>query len=120
MPFTPYDAARHMMDRAEALVDLAGRLSLKEVRAVVGRRGRLSVRSDVRRLSIVMAVAALDTYMHRLIVSRAYLHDPMPAALANVTVRFGDLVGQADAAVAAHREGRNTKPRVPAKKLLRE
>jgi hypothetical protein len=120
MPFTPHDAAQHMIARATALVALAARLSRKDARQLVGTEGGRPVRDDLRRLAIVMAVAALDTYMHRLVVSRAYSQAPMPRTLADMTVRFGDLVNQADAAVVAHREARDTRPRVPAKRLLRE
>src|SRR5205085_7078016 len=37
-----------------------------------------------------------------------------------VTVRFGDLIEQAETAVAAHSEGRDTRPKAPAKRVLRE
>ncbi len=124
MPFTPYDAANHMLDRAEALLDLARTLTRKPTRdalppGLASAAGR-PVRDDLRRLALVMAVAALDTYMHRLVVSRAYLHEDLPLKLADVTVRFGDLIDQADAAVIAHNEGRRSRPRVAAKRLLRE
>lgn len=109
-----------MITRARALLALAARLSRKDARDLVGSEGGRAVRDDLRRLAVVMAVAALDTYMHRLVVSRAYVQAPMPNNLADVTIRFGDLIDQADAAVVAHREGRDTRPRVPAKRLLRE
>jgi hypothetical protein len=109
-----------MVGRARALVDLAARLSRGDARQLVGAAGGRSVRDDLRRLAIVMAVAALDTYMHRLVVSRAYKRSPMPAKLADITVRFGDLVEQADLAVIAHKDDRDTRPRVAAKRLLRE
>jgi hypothetical protein len=35
-----------------------------------------------------MAVAALDTYMHRLIVERVYTHDDLPPVLAKLEVPF--------------------------------
>jgi hypothetical protein len=61
MPFTPYDAATHAIGRARKLVDEASR-HCKVI--------PLSVRADMRALAFVMAVAALDTYMHRLIGAR--------------------------------------------------
>jgi hypothetical protein len=67
-----------------------------------------------------VALAALDTYMHRLIVSRAYEHKEMPRNLAGVPIRFEDLIAQADAAVEARKEGRATRPKVRAKRILRE
>ncbi len=111
MAFAPYDASVHMIARAEGLLSLATRLTKKNEGAV---------RDDLRRLAIVMAVAALDTYMHRLIVSRAYDHRVMPPKLADVTIRFGDLIRQAEAAVEARKEDRDARPKVPAKRLLRE
>lgn len=46
----------------------------------------------MRRLSIVMAVAALDTYMHRLILERAFKHDELPKQLAQLDVSFKQLL----------------------------
>jgi hypothetical protein len=75
----------------------------------------------MRRLSVVMAVAALDTYMHRLIVERAYKHEELPKGLARLDVGFEDLLGQADAtAVAARADPHKPRPRVGVKKLLRD
>jgi hypothetical protein len=109
-----------MIGRAEALVALSARLSRVDARQLLGDRVGRTVRDDLRRLAIVMAVAALDTYMQRLVVSNAYKQTPMPRKLADVTIRFGDLIELADAAVVASREDRNIRPRVPAKRLLRE
>lgn len=108
MPFTPHNAATHTISRARALLELSAQPGLAD-----------GVRADLRRLSVVMAVAALDTYMHRLVVTRTYEHDVMPGAPENATVTFGELVRQADAAVEAHNAGRNARPRVAAKRILR-
>lgn len=79
------------------------------------------LRADLRRLSLVMAVAALDTYMHRLIVERAYSHEPLPPALAKLDIRFDQLLEQADATgVAARSEPHNSPPRVGTKRQLRD
>ena len=112
MPFTPHDAALDALDRAKAL--LAG--SIRPRSAVSG-----PVRSDMRRLSIVMAVAALDTYMHRLIVARVYEHDVLPNGLARLDVRFDSLLEQADGWAAAARAAQHQpRPRVAVKRLLRD
>lgn len=75
----------------------------------------------MRRLSVVMAVAALDTYMHRLIVERVYTHEELPGGLANLDVCFEELLGQADATKAAARaDPHRPRPRVGLKKLLRD
>lgn len=68
-----------------------------------------------------MAVAALDTYMHRLIVERAFTHEELPGGLAGLEIGFDKLLAQADATgVAARSKPRNSRPRVGVKKVLRE
>lgn len=75
----------------------------------------------MRRLSIVMAVAALDAYMHRLIVARAYSHRKLPSKLARLDMSFEQLLAQADSAGAAARD-KPTQPRfrVGVKRDLRD
>jgi hypothetical protein len=108
MAFTPYDAGTHTIGRARALLTSAAQGGLAP-----------GVTSDLHRLAVVLAVAALDTYMHRLVVSRAYERMKMPGGLAHLTVSFGDLVRHADESVDARREGPNTRPRVAVKRILR-
>ena len=128
MPFTPYDAATDSLDRARAMLSgarAAGTVTIRRPRGGrLHRVARLStaVRSDMRRLSVVMAVAALDTYMHRLIVDRAYTHgDELPGRLARLDVPFAQLLAQADdARAAARREPHNSRPRVGVKRQLRD
>jgi hypothetical protein len=68
-----------------------------------------------------MAVAALDTYMHRLIVERAYTHEELPPLLNKLDVRFEQLLAQADdAKIAARRKPHNSRPRVSVKRQLRD
>lgn len=111
MSFTPYDAASHAVGRANALVT-ASQAKVK---------GRQVLNADLRRLSVVMAVAALDTYMHRLVVERAYWHDPPPAALARLDVRYDQLLAQVDeTTVAARSKPRKSRPRVELKRQLRD
>jgi hypothetical protein len=108
MAFTPHDAAVDLISRARRLLS--------------GASGSVSAQADdLRRLSVVMAVAALDTYMHRLIVERAYLHGELPGKLANLSFRFEYALIQADEiGRAARRNPRNTRPRVALKRVLRE
>jgi hypothetical protein len=111
--FNPYDAATHALDRARALLDAS--------RPTISPGLTPAVRGDIRRLSVVMAVAALDTCLHRLIVDRAYTHRELPGALAKLDVTFRDLLEQADAAgVAARSEPHNSRPRVGVKRQLRD
>jgi hypothetical protein len=68
-----------------------------------------------------MAVAALDTYMHRLIVERAYSHKSLPRGLSQLGVPFEKLLAQADETADAAREApRNSRPRVGVKRVLQE
>jgi hypothetical protein len=68
-----------------------------------------------------MAVAALDTYLHRLIVDRAFTHRDLPGALARLNVPFRQLLAQADAAGSAARsQPHNSRPRVAVKRQLRD
>lgn len=109
MPFTPYNAAVHCIGRANALLD---RASISQNRAVAG---------DLRRLSVVMAVAALDAYMHRVIVGRVYEHAVLPGKLANLTFPFAFALEQADdVAQAARADPYNNRPRVGLKRALRD
>lgn len=126
MPFEPYDAATDALDRSQAMLDGARRAGRVFIGLREGRRryraARLStdVRDDMRRLSVVMAVAALDTYMHRLIVQRVYAHAELPGGLANLDLPFAALLDQADQAVAARKAGKNSRPRVVVKRQLRD
>lgn len=109
MPFHPYDAGTHGITRAREL------LKTSQVNTLP-----TSVRSDLRRLSIVMAVSALDAYMHRLIVDKAYEHEHLPMGLARLDVPFERLLAQADETTAAARATpRNSRPRVGVKRDLR-
>jgi len=125
MAFTSYDAATHAIGRSRDLLAGArprvarGRDGVKLFRS----GGGLSpeTRGDMRRLSVVMAVAALDTYMHRLIVERVYKHDTLPNGLARLDVGFEDLLRQTDAtATAARAQPHKPKPRVGVKRQLRD
>jgi hypothetical protein len=75
----------------------------------------------MRRMSIVMAVASLDTYMHRLILERAFKQSPLPKSLRGVTVSFEQLLAQADdSAKAARAQPHAARPRVGIKRQLRD
>jgi hypothetical protein len=125
MTFSSYDAADDTITRAYGLL-LAARATRLRRRPDGSRYKQKSavlpeVRSDMRRLSIVMAVAALDTYMHRLIVERAYSHEKLPKGLAQLDVSFEQLLAQADeTALAARDAPRNSRPRVGVKRTLQE
>lgn len=109
MPFTPYDAARETVSRARGVLAASDSPNMPT-----------AVSADLRRLSVVMAVAALDTYMHRLVVARAYEHEALPGGLAALSVTFEQLLAEADDAVQARRDDRDSRPRVRVKRVLRD
>jgi hypothetical protein len=118
MPFTAHDAATHAIDRARALLDAA---RPKKIGTSKDQAIPIPVRGDMRRLSVVMAVAALDTYMHRLIIERVYTHAELPRGLAKLDIPFVELLAQADdSAVAARSTPHNSRPRVAVKRQLRD
>jgi hypothetical protein len=107
--FSPYKAATHCVDRAKALL------------AAAADPANAAITDDLRRVSVVMVVAALDTYMHRLIVDRAYRHDVLPGKLAGLSLTFRDALRQADAAgKAARAKPHKSRPRVALKRALRD
>jgi RiboL-PSP-HEPN len=116
VPFDPHDAATHSIQRARQL------LSQTSIRGVPPEyRIPYSVRTDIWRLSVVVAVAALDTYMHRLIVERVYTHEKLPPVLEKLDVPFEHVLAWADEAkVAARSEPHNSRPRVAVKRQLRD
>lgn len=109
MPFTSHDAARDTIARAWALLVAADATGLDP-----------GVAADLRRLSVVTAVAAIDVYMHGLVVERVYDHDDLPGGLVSLSVTFGQLLAEADEAVSARQEGRASRPRVRVKRVLRD
>lgn len=109
VPFTPHDASVDTLARARNLLDTAAGADLPA-----------HVADDLRRLALVMAVAAIDAYMHRLIVSRAYEHEKLPGKLAGLGVSFSEALAQVDESVTARREGKNIRPRVRLKRVLRD
>lgn len=109
MPFTPYEAAIDCVSRAERLLKSADE---KVNSAIAG---------DLRRLGIVMGIAALDTYMHRLIIDRAYRHKRLPGKLAKLSFSFAYALDRADdCAEAARLKPHHNRPRVALKRALRD
>jgi hypothetical protein len=110
MAFGPKDAADHTLDRASRILVASQTTSLSA-----------DVAEDMRRACMVMTVAALDTYMHRLIVDRARLWDSLPKKLAEVEVRYEHLVEVAkDSYHAARKPPFDSRPGVQAKRILRD
>lgn len=109
MPFGPHDAGKDAVARAQALLIASQTAGLST-----------AVAADMRRLSVVLAVAALDTYMHRLITDRAFTHQKLPGKLADLDVRFDQFLLEADASYEAARKAPHaSRPRVRVKHVLR-
>jgi len=110
MPFRPFDAAKHATKRATAMLEASNQEGLP-----------LGVKDDMRRFSVVLAVAALDTYMHRLIMDRAFSHSKLPGRLAETAIPFDRLLAETDAsAKAARSKPFNSRPTTRTRTVLRD
>lgn len=117
MPFHPRDAALACIRRSRRLLTLA------EADLPDGK-----IRSDLRRSALVMAVAAVDSYMHWLVYQR--LSDvrkmgDLPKSLTKLDIPFSELASLADAAIDARKKEKDIRPWVQVKnamqrRLLRE
>ncbi len=109
MSFSPRIAGGSCLDRARRFLDLASNASSKA-----------QLRDDSLRMAIVMAVAAVDTYMHVTVLGAIGSTDSTTPSksLRGLDMDFGDLVDLADAAVEARREERDIRPRVQVKNAL--
>jgi hypothetical protein len=104
---TALDAANDVLARARGLLALDAP-NLADL-----------VREDIRRASLALGVAALDTYMHWAIRSVSFAH-PLPKELAKVPVKFGKMLAMADGSVAARKNGIANRPQVQARNALNE
>jgi hypothetical protein len=91
MPVTPKNASDDCIARSRALLAHA---------RVPGTAAGL--RDDLGRLALVMAVAAVDTYMHTLVLRRvSNVRGALPKALRELDIDFEWLAYLADATVVA-------------------
>ncbi len=110
MPFLPRNAASSCLRRARRFLDLAEE-ELSDSK----------VRNDLRRTALVMAVAAIDSYMHALVVrrlSKVRKSADLPKALARLEIPFSDIAKLADSSINAQRKGRRGRPWVQVKATL--
>src|SRR5438874_127678 len=108
MAVGPREAARSSIRRARRFLSLA-KEDLPDSR----------VKNDLRRMAIVMSVAALDTYMHAAILGSVGGYGmPISASLGRMDVPLDELVSLADASVVARRTGKDARPRVQVKNTV--
>lgn len=91
MPFTPLQAATDAIARARTLAATAPTVP-----------GNI-LKDDLRRLAIVMAVSALDAYLHRRVYQSTGPGQQLPNQLSNLRFTFGDIAELANASLAARR-----------------
>lgn len=81
------------------------------------------ITTDLRRTAIVMAVAAVDSYMHWLVFRRlsdVRREGDLPKSLAKLNVRFSDLASLADALISARQANREIRPWVQVKNSVQK
>lgn len=112
MTYFPRQVADTCIRRAKRFLDLA------DNRLPVHR-----TKNDLRRMALVMAVAAVDSYMHALVLRRIATvrrAADLPKSLALLNMPFSALASLADASIKAQREQRTARPWVQVKSSLQE
>ncbi len=105
MPVAPKQVADDCLNRAKQILAQA---------AAAG-----AVADDLRRMALVMGVAALDTYMHAVVrTSLPNSHGALPKAIADLDISFSEMAQLADNTVAAQRDNRRSRPWVQVKNAL--
>jgi len=110
MAFLPKQTANSCLRRARRFLDLADN-DLPISRA----------KNDLRRMALVMAVAAIDSYMHAVVLRRiadVRRRADLPKALARLEVSFFEIADLADASIDAQRSHRRSRPWVQVKASL--
>lgn len=110
MPFLPRQAADSCIRRAKRFLELAdNQLPLNRAK------------NDLRRMALVMAVAAIDSYMHALVlrrISAVRRSADLPKSLARLEMPFSEIASLADASIRAQREQRTSRPWTQVKSSL--
>lgn len=112
MAFLPKQAADSCLRRARRFLRLAQR------RLPVTR-----VSNDLRRMALVMAVAAIDSYMHAVILRRiadVRKRADLPKALARQEIPFSEIADLADTSIDARHNNRLSRPWVQVKTSLQK
>jgi len=110
MTVAPKDASDDCIARARALLAHAGAAGIQS-----------GVREDLGRLALVMAVAAIDTYMHMVVLQRvSTMRSAIPKPLQELDIEFARLTSLADVIVEAQRSSHSIRPWVAVKHALQE
>lgn len=109
MPFKPIDAPKSCLRRARRFLALAEH-DLPDSKA----------KNDLRRMAVVMTIAAIDSYMHALVVREVsgVRGVALPKALEKLDISFGELTSLADSTINAQRQNATSRPWVQVKNVL--
>ncbi|QPN32544.1 HEPN domain-containing protein [Diaphorobacter sp. JS3051] len=110
MPFHPINAANACVHRARRLLAFAEN-QLPDPQ----------IRGDLRRSALVLAVTAVDSYMHWLVyrrISAVRREGDLPKVLAKLDIPFSDFASLADATLRARQEDHNLRPWVQVKNAV--
>lgn len=101
MPFTAIEAANSCVDRSRKLL------------VASEHPANIDVRDDLIRSALVMAISAMDSYMHWMVVQEITAvskNAKLPKSLAKLEIPFSDVAALADAMIEGRREGKETRP----------
>lgn len=101
MAFTAIEAANSCITRSRNLL-LASKKS-----------ENIDVRDDLVRSALVMAIGAMDSYMHWMVfqeITAVSKNAKLPKALAKLDIPFSDVAALADAMIEGRRAGKETRP----------
>lgn len=114
MPILPIHIATQCFDRAEAFLNQA-RLMQKNS------EGSGLLRNDIRRMGIVLGVAAIDAYMHAIVLRKINsIKQNPPKSLRKLELAFGDAADLTNRFIASQQAGNRTRPWVHLKEALRK
>ncbi|MEX6663742.1 HEPN domain-containing protein [Pseudomonas sp. W2-17] len=101
MPFTAIEAANSCVSRSKKLL------------AASDDAANIEVRDDLIRSALVMAISAMDSYMHWMVfqeITAVSKNAKLPKALSKLEIPFSDVAALADAVIEGRREGKETRP----------
>ena len=112
MEFKPIDAANACLRRSRRFLNSATK-PLPDSK----------IKNDLRRTAIVMSVAALDSYMHWLVIQRISSlrkEGDIPKSLKKYQMPFSDLASVADTTITQRKKGKDARPWVQIKNYLQK